>query len=120
MLAAALDLKKKKKSLWSGGVLSRNHLEEVNRRRASALWRQFYGLLGANFLSILRSRSNQIAQCFPLDLKITKAIFWVGAGWCFLQQSQEGEEREKEPEKVMFLEKQEGQARKFTLERVPI
>lgn len=82
--------------------------------------RQVYVLLGANFLSILRSRSNQIAQCFPLDLKITKAIFWVGAGWCFLQQSQEGEEKEMEPENVIFLEKEEKEERKFILKRGPI
>ena len=76
---------------------------------------QVYGLLGANFLSILRSRSNWIAQCFPLDLKITKSTFWVGAGWCFLQQSPEGEEKEMEPEKVIFLKKQEKEERKFIL-----
>lgn len=86
---------------------------------AVRLSRQVYGLLGANFLSTLRSRSNQIAQCFPLDLKITKAISFVGAGWCFLQQSQEGEEKKMAPEKVIFLEKQEKEERKFILKRGP-
>lgn len=74
---------------------------------AVRLSRQVYGLLGANFLSILRSRSSQIVQCFPLDLKITKAIFWVRAGWYFLQRSQEREEKETEPVKVICLEKKE-------------
>lgn len=46
---------------------------------AVSLSRKVYGLLGATFLSTLRSMSSQLAPRFPLDLKITIDIFWVGA-----------------------------------------
>lgn len=69
---------------------------------AVSLSRKVYGLLGATFLSTLRSTSSQLAPCFPLDLKITIDIFWVGAVWGFLQQSQEENQKEMEWRRPTF------------------